>query len=117
LGFFVKPWRKSFKKVCQGFLLERIKMEYQRVVTFLNRQEIDFLDKLGKDALFSCGSKISRAKILSWLVDFLKKLGIDGNNLKSEMDLEEKVYKKLKEILDEEISHRCLPLIGQAEIK
>jgi hypothetical protein len=42
----------------------------QRVVTFLNRDEVDFLDKIGKDALFSTGLKVSRAKLISWLVDF-----------------------------------------------
>lgn len=43
----------------------------QRVVTFLNREEVDFLDKLGKDALFSTGLKLSRVKLIAWLVDFM----------------------------------------------
>jgi hypothetical protein len=65
--------------------------QHQRVVTFLNRDEVDFLDKLGKDALFSTGAKLSRAKILAWLVDFAKKLNITGDNIKSEKDFENKV--------------------------
>ena len=48
----------------------------QRAVTFLTRRQIDFLDKLGKDALFSQGSKLSRSDILSELVNFLMSLGI-----------------------------------------
>ena len=48
----------------------------ERVVTFLNREEVDFLDKLGKDSLFSTGTKLSRAKLISWLVDFIEKLSI-----------------------------------------
>ncbi|MCM8799891.1 MAG: hypothetical protein NC900_04120 [Candidatus Omnitrophica bacterium] len=92
-------------------------MKFQRVVTFLNRQEIDFLDKIGKDALFSSGTKLSRAKILAWVVNFLKILDIDGNNLKSELDFQEKIYKKIKEILNQNYSHFCLPVFsGQAEI-
>ncbi|MCK9603614.1 MAG: hypothetical protein M0R66_04565 [Candidatus Omnitrophica bacterium] len=63
----------------------------QRVVTFLNRNEIDLLDKLGKDALFSTGMKLSRAKLLAWLVDFLEKLKLNGNGIKSERDLEQKI--------------------------
>ncbi|KPK98984.1 MAG: hypothetical protein AMJ95_01640 [Omnitrophica WOR_2 bacterium SM23_72] len=63
----------------------------QRVVTFLNRAEIDFLDKLGKDALFSTGSKLSRAKIIAWLVDFMKELNINGKNIKSERDFENRI--------------------------
>lgn len=48
-----------------------------RTVTFLTREQIDFLDKVGKDALFYEGYKLSRAHILSDLVNILMKLGID----------------------------------------
>ena len=70
-------------------------LQKERVVTFLDREEVDFLDKVGKDALFSTGSKLSRAKLISWIIDFAKSLNIDGKDMKSEVDLE----KKLKEIL------------------
>ena len=63
----------------------------QRVVTFLNREEVDFLDKLGKDALFSTGAKLSRAKLIAWLVDFIEHLSINGKNIKSEGDLENRI--------------------------
>lgn len=75
--------------------------QYQRVVTFLNREEVDFLDKLGKDALFSTGAKLSRAKIIAWLVDFVKKLNISGEHIKSEQDFENKVV----EILGDNCPH------------
>ncbi len=67
----------------------------QRVVTFLNRDEVDFLDKLGKDALFSTGIKLSRAKLIAWLIYFLEKLRLNGNGIKSERDLEHKIIKAL----------------------
>ena len=67
----------------------------QRVVTFLNRDEVDYLDKLGKDALFSTGLKLSRAKLIAWLVDFMKELGISGKDIKSEQDLEDRIKKVL----------------------
>ena len=70
----------------------------QRVVTFLNRDEVDFLDKMGKDALFSSGAKLSRAKLIAWLVDILQGLNISGENLKSEKDLENKIMEVIKEI-------------------
>jgi hypothetical protein len=63
----------------------------QRVVTFLNREEVDFLDKLGKDALFSSGAKVSRVKLIAWLVDFLKELNLNGENIKSEKDFKNRV--------------------------
>ncbi len=70
----------------------------QRVVTFLNRGEVDFLDKLGKDALFSSGLKLSRAKLIAWLIDFTKKLDIDGQNLRSEEDFECRILEVLGHI-------------------
>jgi hypothetical protein len=42
-----------------------------RTVTFLSREQIDFLDKLGKDALFYEDKKLSRSEILSELVNLL----------------------------------------------
>ena len=74
----------------------------QRVVTFLNRDEVDFLDKLGKDALFTAGTKLSRAKLIAWLVDMLKGLNISGENLKSEVDLEARIVAALKHLQEQE---------------
>jgi hypothetical protein len=93
LGFFVG----KAQEVCLGFFVKKDEkmLKKQRIVTFLDREEIDFLDKLGKDALFSCGIKISRAKILSWLVDFIQKLNLNGENIRSEIDLE----KRIKELI------------------
>ena len=47
-----------------------------RVVTFLCRKQIDFLDQVGKDALFVKGKKISRSQILADLVDLLIESGV-----------------------------------------
>jgi hypothetical protein len=63
----------------------------QTVVTFLNRDEVDFLDKLGKDALFSTGSKVSRSTLIAWMVDLLKGLNINGQDIRSEQDLQKKL--------------------------
>ncbi len=63
----------------------------QRVVTFLNREEVDFLDKLGKDALFTTGVKLSRARLIAWLVDFMEELKINGEGIRSIQDLEKKL--------------------------
>lgn len=68
----------------------------ERVVTFLNRNEVDFLDKIGKDALFSTGVKLSRAKLIAWLIDLMKKLNINGENIKSEQEFEERIFNVLK---------------------
>ena len=54
-----------------------------RVITMLGREEIDFLDKLGKDALFSTGHKLSYNEILRGLIDFAMDAGISGDNIDS----------------------------------
>ncbi|MCX5714208.1 MAG: hypothetical protein NT033_05245 [Candidatus Omnitrophica bacterium] len=71
------------------------KLTKERVVTFLDRTEVDFLDKLGKDALFSSGLKLSRAKLIEWLVDFVRELNIDGANMRTEEDLKKRVINSL----------------------
>jgi hypothetical protein len=91
----------------QGFFIRETAMsganseKNQRVVTFLNRDEVDFLDKLGKDALFSTGTKLSRARLIAWLIDFLKGLGIDGDNIHSEEELERRVIEVVRQISQE----------------
>ncbi len=66
-----------------------------RVVAFLNRQEIDFLDKVGKDALFSTGTKLTRTRLIAWLIDFLRSLNVSGMDLRSEKDLEYRIREVL----------------------
>lgn len=75
--------------------MSAIQIKNQRVVTFLNREEVDFLDKLGKDALFSTGLKLSRSKLIAWLIEFIKRFNINGKDIKSERDFENRVLKEL----------------------
>jgi hypothetical protein len=84
-GFFILESEMNMNKLEKS----------QRVVTFLNREEVDFLDKLGKDALFSTGLKISRTKLISWLVDFMKNFNISVEGIKSEKDFENRVLEVL----------------------
>ncbi len=69
--------------------------QVHRVVTFLDRQQVDYLDKLGKDALFSTGVKFPRTRVISVLIDLLRKVGVGGEGLRSEQDLESRLLQKL----------------------
>ncbi len=69
--------------------------QLHRVVTFLDRLQVDYLDKLGKDALFSTGAKFPRTKVISALIDLLRKANVSGEGLRSDQDLEERLVKKL----------------------
>jgi len=66
-------------------------------VTFLTRDQIDYMDKLGKDCLFKYGHKLSRSKILSDLVNVLMRLGIgmEGLDMNNE-SLYEAILKVIK---------------------
>ena len=67
----------------------------QRVVAFLTREQVDFLDKIGKDALFSKGSKLSRVKIISMLVELMRSLEISGEGVDSVDELKRRVMEKM----------------------
>lgn len=69
-----------------------------RVITFLTREELDFLDKLGKDALFSAGSKLSRSKIISAMVNAIRKLNIDACGLNSKKQLELRIMQAMRKM-------------------
>ena len=75
--------------------------QVHRVVTFLDREQVDYLDKLGKDALFSTGVKFPRTRVISALIDLLRKSSVSGEGLRSDHDLEERLVKKLSAGLPE----------------
>ena len=71
-----------------------------RVITMLDRREMDFLDKLGKDALFSTGHKLSYNEILEGLVDFAIETGISGKGVDSFAKLQEKLREEMPKIVE-----------------
>ena len=64
-----------------------------RVITMLERNELEFLDKVGKDSLFSTGHKLSYSEILKGLIDLAMYLGLSGENTGSVEKLEENMLK------------------------
>ncbi len=70
----------------------------QRVIALLNREEIDFLDKLGKDTLFSSGVKFPRTKIIQNLIEVLKKADINVKDITSDSQLQKKIIDAVKHI-------------------
>jgi len=62
-----------------------------RVVALLTRDEIDFIDKLSKDALFSTGHKLSRTDVIRALIDAVKIKDFNGNGVHSKLELEKRL--------------------------
>ena len=71
------------------------KITGHRVITTLGRQEIDFLDKLGKDALFTTGHKLTHNDILRGLIDFAMEMGISGDDIGSEEEFKIRLLAQL----------------------
>jgi len=61
----------------------------------LNREELDFLDKLGKDALFTTGHKLSYNDILVGLVEFVKEIGLSGERIDSYDALKTRIVQRV----------------------
>ena len=67
-----------------------------RVIAALNRDQVDFLDRLGKDALFSAGVKLSRAEILSAMVNVFRRLELNGEGVVSGDELELRIVDAMR---------------------
>ncbi len=63
----------------------------RRVIALLTREEMEFLDKLGMDALFSTGSKLSRVEIIAALIDAAMALGISTKDIKNKKELVQRI--------------------------
>jgi hypothetical protein len=65
----------------------------QRVIASLNREQVDFLDKIGKDAQFSSGVKLSRTQILAAMVNVMRCLELSGEGVKNIDEFEQQILK------------------------
>ena len=68
---------------------------YHRVIAFLDRTAVDYMDRIGKDALFTSGSKLSRVKIIKAAIDMLMKLGVSGRKVGSIEEFEKEIFNKM----------------------
>ncbi len=62
-----------------------------RVIASLNREQVDYLDKIGKDAQFSSGIKLSRTQIIAAMVNALKRLNLNGEGVITAEQFEQRI--------------------------
>ena len=74
------------------------KLITHRVVTFLTREELEFLDKLERDMIFSTGTHIPRSRIIEDLVAILRQTHMDAAGIKDNQQLEQKIIDTLTKI-------------------
>ncbi|NQU73238.1 MAG: hypothetical protein HQ547_00815 [Candidatus Omnitrophica bacterium] len=72
-----------------------IRKKLSRVITFLTREEMDFIDKLSKDSLFSTGTKLPRTKIIEAMVDVCMRTGVDAKKVGSKEELMDKIFEAI----------------------
>ncbi len=65
--------------------------KFSRVVALLTRGEMDFIDKIAKDALYSTGHKLTRTEIIRAMIDVLVDKEISGEGVNSRLELERRL--------------------------
>jgi len=78
------------------------KLNTHRVVTFLTREELEYLDSLEKDMMFSTGSHISRSKIIENMVEVLRQTQMNAVGIKDNKQLEQKIIEAVARVLQEQ---------------
>ncbi len=63
----------------------------RRVIASLTRDQVDYLDKIGKDAQFSAGNKLSRTQILAAMVNVLRRLNLTGKGVTTAEQFEQRI--------------------------
>ena len=71
------------------------KITTHRVVTFLTREELEFLDKLEKDVMFSSGKYISRSQIIQDMAELLARTGMDAIGVKDNQGLKTRILEAI----------------------
>lgn len=66
-----------------------------RVITFLTREELDFIDDISKDSKFTTGTKIPRTKVIEAIVEACMKAGITGENVGCKEELMNKIFEAI----------------------
>jgi hypothetical protein len=91
----------------------KTKITTHRVITMLDRNELEFLDKLGKDSLFSTGHKLSYNEILRGLIGFAMQVGVQGTGINSLDTLKQKIFEIAKKKMigqDNTDSNQAVPV-------
>jgi len=74
------------------------KLTTHRVVTFLTRDELDFLDKLEKDIMFSAGKYISRSQIIQDMAELLSRTHMNAKGIKDNDELKQRILEAMAKV-------------------
>ncbi len=66
-----------------------------RVVVNLTREELEFIDNIGRDALFTTGKRLTNNKIIRAFINVMKEIKIKGDGLYSTCELKNRILIKV----------------------
>ena len=72
----------------------------QRVIALLTREEMEFLEKLGMDSLFSTGARLSRIDIISALLDAAMELELSAKGVRGKKELVDRILNAIHAQVD-----------------
>lgn len=67
----------------------------QRVVTFLTKEELEFLDKVKRDVMFSTGKYISRSQIIEDMAGLLARTQMSAEGVKNNEELRQRMLQAM----------------------
>lgn len=67
-----------------------------RVVVNLTREDLEFIDNIGRDALFTTGKRLTNNKIICAFVSVMKEIKIKGDSLYNTEELKNRILVKLR---------------------
>ena len=67
-----------------------------RVVVNLTRKDLEFIDNIGRDALFTTGKRLTNNKIIRAFIGVMQEIKVKGDGLYSDEELKNRILIKLK---------------------
>ncbi|MFC1624657.1 PilZ domain-containing protein [Candidatus Omnitrophota bacterium] len=77
-----------------------------RVVVNLTREELEFIDNIGRDALFTTGKRLTNNKIIRAFIEVMQEVKVKGDGLYNAEELKNRILVKLRIKKDKRVYSR-----------
>jgi len=67
-----------------------------RVVVNLTREELEFIDNIGRDSLFTTGKRLTNNKIIRAFISVMQEIKVKGDGLYNDEELKNRILVKLR---------------------
>ncbi len=87
--------------------MEEKKISWHRVITLLDRGQMEYLDKLGKDSLFSTGHKLTYNDVLRELLEVAREARVDAQNAANPEEFKAKLLQNIHDFVDAQLKKKA----------